>query len=63
MFDNHTWDALPKAWKGYVIAKNKQSMIKWSIMLLLFKRCKMSLINIIIALFCNSMNKIYLVVV
>jgi hypothetical protein len=23
MFDNKTWGALPKAWKAYVIAKNK----------------------------------------
>ena len=29
-FENQVWSALHKAWKGYVIAKNKDDMKKWS---------------------------------
>jgi hypothetical protein len=29
-FENQMWSALHKAWKEYVIAKNKDDMKKWS---------------------------------
>ncbi|MFL6343266.1 MAG: hypothetical protein ACJ72U_17200 [Nitrososphaeraceae archaeon] len=29
-FENQVWGALHKAWKGYVIAKNKMNTRKWN---------------------------------
>jgi hypothetical protein len=41
-FESQTWGALHKAWKGYVIAKNKYELEKRIITQMLFKSYKES---------------------